>query len=134
MKKLFVRMLVVCVALSVAAPVMTGDSARLLGSTHLAKHEKDVDVIRLPPCGRRMKMRIHEVRVRAVHGQAEIETLWVRFQDGTKQSLPVRQRLAKGEDTRWIDLEGGERCVREIGVVGDTELSYDQTRLDFYGR
>ncbi len=134
MKKTFVRMMVACVVLSLAAPIVVGDNVRLLGSTHLAKHEKDVDVIKLPPCGRRAKMRVHEVKIRAVHGRAEIETLWLRFQDGTRQSLEVRQRLAEGQETRWVDLKGGERCVREIGVVGDTELSYDQTRIDFYGR
>ena len=133
MKRLFVRMMVACVVLSVASPVVTADAVRRLGSTHLAKHEKDVDVIKLPPC-RRRAARIEAVKVRAVHGQAEIESLWVKFQDGTKQSLPVRQRLGQGEESRWIDLKGGERCVREIGVVGDTELSYDQTRIDFYGR
>ncbi len=134
MKKLFVRMMIVCAVLSVASPIVTADNARLLGSTHLAKHEKDVDVIKLPPCGRRARARIHAVKVRAVHGQAEIEKLWVRFADGTTQSLPIRQRLGQGEESRWIDLQGGERCVREIGVVGDTELSFDQTRIDFYGR
>ena len=133
MKRLLVRMLVVCAVLSVASPIVTADAVRLLGSTHLAKHEKDVDVIKLPPC-RRRGARIEAVKVRAVHGQAEIESLWVRFQDGKKQSLPIRQRLGQGEESRWIDLAGGERCVREIGVVGDTELSYDQTRIDFYGR
>jgi len=134
MKTTLVRMMIVCAVLSVASPIVTADQARRLGSTHLAKHEKDVDVIKLPPCGRRGRGRVHAVKVRAVHGQAEIESLWVRFQDGTTQSLPVRQRLSKGEETRWVDLAGGERCVREIGVVGDTELSYDQTRIDFFGR
>ena len=127
------RILVACLVLTVIAPFAVAEKARHLGSTKLAKLEKDLDILKLPACKRR-GARVEEVKLRAVHGQAEIEKLWVRFADGTVQNLDVRQRIGKGEETRWIDLNGGERCVREIAVIGDTELSLDKTRIDFFGR
>jgi hypothetical protein len=42
--------------------------------------------------------------------------------------------LRQSSETRWIDLAGGRRCVVAVGVIGDTELSLDQTRVEIYGR
>jgi len=50
------------------------------------------------------------------------------------QSLTVRERIAQGGESRWIDLRGGERCIKAIGLIGDTERSRDQARVDVYGR
>lgn len=111
-----------------AASVQAAD-ARYLGSTKLAHHENDLDLIKT-----RCKPRINAIKLKAKHGQVEIESLWVRFRDGSTDTLHVRDRIGKGGETRWIDLEGGKRCVVQIGVIGDTELSLDRARVDVYGR
>ena len=54
--------------------------------------------------------------------------------NGEVDHLSVRERIGQGSETRWIDLRGGKRCVVAIGGVGDTEGSFDQARVDIYGR
>jgi Protein of unknown function (DUF2541) len=106
------------------------DEARLLGSTKLSKKENDVDVLAFKPC----RAGVDSVKIRIRQGNAEIEALWVRFANGERDSLSVRQRISKGGESRWIDVKGGERCVVAIGVIGDTEGSRRQARVDLYGR
>ncbi len=112
-----------------AAPFGAQARERLLGTTRLAHHENDVDVISVA-----CKPRVQAIMVRAARGSAEIEHLWVRYGNGDRENLTVRSRIAEGAQTRWIDLAGGKRCVVAVGVVGDTELSIDQTRLDVFAR
>ncbi len=122
--------LILSVLLVAAASQAQADAARLLGSTRLSKAENDVDVLAFKPC----RAGVDSVQIRIRRGNAEIESLWVRFANGTRETLPVRQRIAKGGESRWIDLRGGERCVVAIGVVGDTDASRRQARVDLYVR
>ena len=114
---------------SLASPVQA-DPAQLLGSTHLSRAENDKDVIRFKQCRRG----INAVQLRVRGGQVEVEKLWVRYAKGGSEQLDVRERIAQGGESRWIDLRGGERCIKAIGLIGDTELSRDQARVDVYGR
>jgi hypothetical protein len=103
--------------------------SRLLGSTRLAHHENDVDVVKTS-----CKPRINAVKLRAKRGRIEVEKVWVRYRNGETDRLDVRDRIVEGGETRWIDLRGGKRCVVAVGVIGDTEGSFDQARVDIYGR
>lgn len=103
--------------------------SRLLGSTRLAHHENDTDVVSTS-----CKPRINAVKLTARRGDVEIENVWVRYRNGEVDHLSVRERIAQGSETRWIDLRGGKRCVVAIGVIGDTEGSFDQARVDIHGR
>lgn len=119
-------------AASMALLMCAGGAAaesRLLGSTRLSHHENDDDVVSTS-----CKPRINAIKLGAKHGRVEVETLWVRYGNGETDRLPVRDRIAKGGETRWIDLRGGKRCVVAVGVIGDTELSLDRARVDIYGR
>jgi hypothetical protein len=109
--------------------IAQADDARHLGSTRLSHAENDADVIRTectPP--------VRAIKIRAARGAIEIQALWVRYGNGERDRLEVRERLAEGSESRWIDLRGGERCVREIGIIGDTEVSLDRARVDVFGR
>jgi hypothetical protein len=106
------------------------DAERLLGSTRLAKVENDTDVIRFGKCRRG----INAVQLRIERGQVEVEKLWVRYARGGVEYLPVADHIREGSHSRWIDLRGGERCVKAIGIIGDTELSLDQARVEVWGR
>jgi hypothetical protein len=108
----------------------SADAERLLGSTRLTKVENDKDVIRFEKCRRG----INAVQLRIERGQVEIEKLWVRYAKGGVDRLDVRERIGEGHQSRWIDLRGGERCIKAIGVIGDTELSLDQARVEIWGR
>lgn len=112
-----------------ATPALA-DPARHLGSTRLARAENDKDVLRFTKC----KRGIDAIQLRVERGQIEVEKLWVRFAKGGVDRLDVRERIPPGGESRWIDLLGGERCLKLIGVIGDTELSIDQARLEIYGR
>lgn len=122
--------LILAAALGTLASPASADPARLLGSTHLTRTENDKDVIRFKQCRRG----INAVQLRVRGGQVEVEKLWVRYAKGGTEQLEVRERIAQGGESRWIDLRGGERCIKAIGVIGDTELSRDQARVDVYGR
>jgi hypothetical protein len=123
-----VRTLAIALAFAASLPAYAGD-ARLLGSTRLSRAENDIDVV-----GVACRPKVSAIRLHAARGQVEIERLWVRYGNGQRETLDVRDRLAQGSDTRWIDLAGGRRCVVAVGVVGDTELSFDQARVDVWGR
>lgn len=121
--------LLLLVVLGVAAtPAAAAD--HLLGVTHLTRIENDTDLLVFKKCRRNL----HALQVRAFRGQVEIERLWVRYGNGGRDELELRERLAQGSHSRWIDLRGGERCVKAIGVIGDTELSADQARVELWGR
>jgi Protein of unknown function (DUF2541) len=106
------------------------DSTRLLGSTRLSKAENDVDVLKFQPC----RNGVNAVKIQVRKGSAEIESLWLRFANGERDTLSVRQRIAKGGESRWIDVRGGERCVSAVGGIGDTERSKRQARIDIFVR
>ncbi|MBK6726209.1 MAG: DUF2541 family protein [Xanthomonadales bacterium] len=121
--------LVAATALAVPGAAVA-DAERLLGSTRLTKIENDTDVIRFKKCRRG----INAVQLRVERGQVEIEKLWVRYAKGGVEYLNVRDRIGQGGHSRWIDLNGGERCLKAVGVIGDTELSRDQARVEVWGR
>lgn len=130
MKATAAALLMSVLALAAAVSPPAHAAEQLLGSTHLTKVENDRDVLVFAKCRRG----IQAVQVRARKGQVEIERLWVRFKNGERQDLEVRDRIGQGGATRWVDLNGGDRCIKAIGIVGDTELSYDQARVDIWGR
>jgi hypothetical protein len=106
------------------------DSARLLGTTRLSKAENDVDVLKLQLC----RSGVNAVKIQVRKGNAEIESLWLKFANGERDILSVRQRIAKGGESRWIDVRGGERCVSAVGVIGDTERSKRQAQVNIFVR
>jgi hypothetical protein len=104
--------------------------AKMLGSTRLSLQENNVDVLHFQRC----RSDIHTVQIRSKRGQIEVERLWLRYANGERESLTIRDRIRQGGTTRWIDLNGGNRCIVEIGIIGDTERSRDQARVEIWGR
>jgi hypothetical protein len=119
-------------ALALLAAVPASAAERHLGSTRLSRLENDLDILKMPPC--RTKGKVREIQVRVARGSVEIEKLWVRFDNGDIDRLDIRERIPEGGRSRWIDLEGRKRCIDAIGIIGDTEKSGDQARVDFFGR
>jgi len=90
-------------SLLLAATLMLGtfgfayaDPVRLLGSTRLSKAENNVDVLAFASC--RADIRALQLRLRK--GNAEIEHVWVRFGNGQRVELSVRDRIGRGGTTR----------------------------------
>lgn len=115
MKRLSIALLAALAAV-VALPAAAEHRVRLLGTTRLAAHENDVDVVQVA-----CRPRVASVKLVSANRAAEIEQVWVRYGNGEVDRLPVRRYLDRGQETRWIDLRGRRRCVTEIGVVGDAE-------------
>lgn len=130
MKKLLMATITLCIGFTATADAARYDKAKHLGSTRLSHSENDRDVLRFRNC----RNGVHAIQLRSSRGQVEIERLWVRYANGERDNLNVRDRISKGGSTRWIDLRGGNRCVVEIGIIGDTERSRDQARIDIWGR
>jgi hypothetical protein len=125
-------MILTLMAGTAATPVVAGnaDAPRRLGDTRLSRVENDTDVLRFAKC----KRGINAIQLRIERGHVEVEKLWVTYARGGVDRLDVRDRISQGKESRWIDLRGGERCLKSIGIVGDTELSLDQARVEIWGR
>jgi len=130
MKKLLIGTITVCLVFAATADAARYGRANHLGSTRLSLAENDVDVLRFRNC----RNGVHAIQLRASRGQVEIERLWVRYGNGERDVLNVRDRIPQGGSSRWIDLRGGNRCIVEMGIVGDTELSRDQARVDIWAK
>ena len=93
-------------------------ASELLGTTKLARHRDDSDLIRLTPvrCG------LSEVRLQVNVRAAEIDHLAVQYANGMWDELSVRERFGRGSSSRWMNLRGlGDRCIKKIVVVGDSD-------------
>ncbi len=130
MKKTIIAAMMLCIGFAATADAARDDRARRLGSTKLSHVENDRDVLRFRNC----RSDVRAIQLRTSHGRVEIERLWVRYNNGNRDYLDVRDRINKGGSTRWIDLQGGRRCIKEIGIIGDTERSFNRARVDIWAR
>ena len=130
MKKVLIAAITLCIGFAATADAARYDKVKHLGSTRLSHSENDRDILRFRNC----RNGIREIQLRSSRGQIEIERLWVRYANGERDNLNVRDRISRGDATRWIDLRGGNRCIVEIGIIGDTERSRNQARVDIWGR
>lgn len=110
-------------ALLIALATLTAPALAAPGATRLAEVDlrdaKDWDLVRLPPCNGPRNTPVTSLGVRVTKFPAEINRLVVRFYNGEKQELQLRERFAPGGASRWIDLSGTARCIRTIRIVGD---------------
>jgi hypothetical protein len=127
--RILIPLLFAALTAGAAGTVQADDRVRLLGTTRLSHQESDRDMIDV-----NCRPRVGAIKLRAAKGSAEIEHIWVRYGNGQRDTLRVRDYLRKGSETRWIDLQGGRRCVVAVGVIGDTENSRRQARIEVYGR
>jgi hypothetical protein len=102
------------------------DHNRVIGSTLLAKAEGDRDVLEFSKC----RADVSKIKLKVRRSNAEIETVVVRFANGEVEHVSVRQRFARGSESRWIDMPGYERCIRSITIVGDSEGSRKQAKIE----
>ena len=107
-------------------------ASELLGTTKLARHRDDADVIRLTPvrCG------LSEIQLKVNVRAAEIDHLAVQYANGMWDELTVRDRFARGSSSRWMNLRGlGDRCIKKIVIVGDSDgLPGRQATVSILGR
>jgi len=71
-----------------------------------------------------------------VKGNAiEMLDLKVIYGNGNPDDLQVRSNIPQGGETRWIDLKGGKRVIRQIQMVYRSQPSFKgQATVCAYGR
>lgn len=128
--------LIILTSLSVllsSVSVVWADNTHLLGTSSLSFQEKDVDTIRVnggcPP------VPYKSIQLRVKLGDADIETLVVKYDNGSIENFKVRENIPQGGKSRWLDLKGNRRCINQIGVIGDTDdNSNRKARIEFWGK
>ena len=113
------------------APKSFAQTTQLLGQIRLSFRDNDLHILNLPRC---QQPPIGAIRLRAIRGSAELNTLVVRYGNNVSDRLPVRSRLSEGRETDWINLRGTRRCLTGIAIVGNTKNSNVQTIIRFFGR
>lgn len=106
-----------------AGPALSQDRSRLLGISTLASHEGDIDVVPVS-----CRQRLSAVKLRSANGPAEIERVWLTYGNGQREQVRIGESLMRGEQTGWIDVSGGRRCITAIAVQGDAERRGERNR------
>ena len=112
---------------------LSAQAAQLLGSTHLARHYTDLDVIKMTPA----KCGLKKIKLKVTKRKADIEEIAVQYAaTGNWDFLPVRKNFKRGSESRWIDLRGNNnRCIKKIAVVGDSDgLPFRQAKITVFGK
>ena len=98
---------------------------------------KDRDVLNLPLCKSSSNDRVTKLQVVVTRYQAEIDRLKVVFHNGEEQLLQVRDTFNAGTTSRWIDMSGSARCIKQIVIIGDTNTRRrrprKQAQVAFWG-
>jgi hypothetical protein len=86
-----------------------GNGWRTVGYTQV--NGRDADTIRLPGTAR-----YHQMRVCVFNGPIEVRDLDVRYRNGGRQDVNVRQMMRAGTCTRNVDLSGNRRDVTAVRI------------------
>ena len=107
----------------------------ILGETFLSPRGQDIDWLFVNDCRDGAWDRdLVAVRVEVQGVPADIDSVVLRFGNGQTQWLAIRERFKPWTSTRWVDLDGGRRCIREIRIAGDAEgYNNRQARVSIYG-
>jgi hypothetical protein len=119
--------------ITAATLALSIQAADLLGSTHLARHHTDRDVIKLTPA----KCGLTKIKLKVSKRKADVEEIAVQYAaTGRWDMLSVRNNFRRGSSSRWIDLRGNKnRCIKKIAIVGDSDgLPLRRSKISVYGK
>jgi hypothetical protein len=123
--------------LALLAVPLTANAAKIkLGEVSLMDR-KDRDVINLGPCKTTSNRRVNKLQLVVTRYAAEIDKLKVIYHNNEQQLLSVRDIFKAGTTSRWIDLNGPARCIKQIIVLGDAQTrrrnNRKQAHVAFWG-
>jgi hypothetical protein len=106
---------------------------RLLGTAQLSYRENDVEGVDV---NEGCRPGISQIQLRARRGAVDLESVRVRFANGEEDRIrDIPQNLNPRESSGWIDLRGGNRCVRRITIKGDTrDFARREGVVEIWGR
>lgn len=97
----------------------TGASAAQLGCRSVG-FIKDVDVI---PVGRDAG-KFRAVQLQVAGNDIEMRDLKIVYGNGQVDDVPVRTIIRAGQATRWIDLKGDKRFIKEVVMAYASKPSF----------
>lgn len=113
---------VLLTALAIFASASQADAARVvkLGQTQLS-YGTDYDFVNVNgTCHGPRNKRVERILLQIRKNDADIDYIAVQYGNGVVDRLSVREYFRQGSSSRWIDLRGGERCVKGIAIIGET--------------
>jgi len=120
------RLLVSSIALTLIGGSALGDGFYMNGNEQgswvrlgkvTASHTADHDKIKVE--GRNDDFR--KLKFRVTDSPLNMHKIIVTYDNGGSERLDVRENIARGGETREIDLQGGQRSIRSIEFWYDTK-------------
>jgi hypothetical protein len=134
------RLLVSSIALTLIGGSALGDGFYMNGNEQgswvrlgkvTASHTADHDKIKVE--GRNDDFR--KLKFRVTDSPLNMHKIIVTYDNGGSERLDVRENIARGGETREIDLQGGKRSIRSIEFWYDTKgLLNGRAEVIAYGR
>jgi hypothetical protein len=134
------RLLVSSIALTLIGGSALGDGFYMNGNEQgswvrlgkvTASHTADHDKIKVD--GRNDDFR--KLKFRVTDSPLNMHKIIVTYDNGGSERLDVRENIARGGETREIDLQGGKRSIRTIEFWYDTKgLLNGRAEVIAYGR
>lgn len=120
----------VIVAAVIAATASSASAAELLGCRKVG-FLTDRDVIEVG----KQDGRYSAIKLEVKENEIEVLDLKVIYGNGNPDDLAVRSMIRAGGETRWIDLRGGKRFIKQINVVYRSKPSFQgQATVCAFGR
>ncbi len=102
----------------------------LLGMTEIGFNH-DVDVISFYGCANNATHRA--IRVHVLDNAVNIDSLQLQYANGEIDPIEIRSLFQPGTGSRVIDLNGNDRCIRSIQVVGSTLYLGPRAKVQIFG-
>jgi hypothetical protein len=124
------RRLIAAAAIAGAMLATPAHAAELLGCRNVG-FINDTDVIQVG----RQDGRFRAIQLRVRGNDIAMRDLKVIYGNGAPDDLPVRADIRAGGETRWIDLRGGARFIREIVLTYASRPNFrGQAEVCVFGR
>ncbi len=107
------------VAAGFAVTASTASAAELLGCRKVG-FLTDRDVIEVG----KQDGRFSAIKLEVKENEIEVLDLKVIYGNGNPDDLAVRSIIKAGGETRWIDLKGGKRFIKQIIMVYRSKPSF----------
>jgi len=88
----------------------------VIGTTH-ANHTADHDFIEVKGPGDNFR----KLKFKVTDAPLNLNKMVVTYDNGVPDNIEVRQNIAKGGESRVIDLKGGKRSIKRIDFWYDTK-------------
>lgn len=78
---------------------------------------------------------VRQIKLKVTDGPLRMYTMKIHFDNGSIQSVELRNRFAQGSESRVIDLEGGLRHLSKIEFWYETKgFRNGRSRIAVWGR